>query len=392
MGRGRRQHRGGAWRGRGATWRALITLAGLTVTTGWMVSTAIGLYSAPRPVDAPATRAPVVSAPVRTPASAVAKDGQSGRADANAVLEATLAALRNEGGDAAFARLRAGGVDPGAGHMITHALGEAIRRAAPSVREAWTACADDFHRGCEHGVMEEELRRAGTAADPARPCREIAPTGGLERTVCVHGLGHGLHALHGRDAALARCDALPLEETTRCYDGVFMGELFTAMRSRDGSRSGDPLAACAALPDRYHGACYFEAPAMLIAVHGLPPAEAGARCRTLTGSARDACLDGFGRDARVVSGDDDARALQLCGAIGADLRGGCVAGMVRDLWDDPARAGRICERQPAEDRGGCESALGSVFALLHPSREAREGACATRGPVQAVACRKGAGL
>ena len=125
------------------------------------------------------------------------------------------------------------------GHMYAHGIGISALRAPEDVARVFASCTPGYQSGCYHGVIQSyflAVQRGGGAVTTETLDALCADyRGSADRTAlhfqCVHGLGHGLAILHGRDLprALTSCDLLSRpEEREHCYGGAFMENIVAA--------------------------------------------------------------------------------------------------------------------------------------------------------------------
>jgi len=138
------------------------------------------------------------------------------------------------------------------GHMLSHHVGIAGYRGADRVGEAFAECTPAFQSGCYHGIVQAYFADPAVASSPAgidgsrlnALCAEHRGPDGDQWLLfqCLHGMGHGLVALHGNHLprALQGCDLLPdLWEREGCYGGAFMENVVSATMPHHAPRADD---------------------------------------------------------------------------------------------------------------------------------------------------------
>jgi hypothetical protein len=138
------------------------------------------------------------------------------------------------------------------GHMLAHHIGIAGYRGAERVGEAFAECTPAFQSGCYHGIVQAyfadpALTSSPDGLDGARLnalCAEHRGPGGDQWLLfqCLHGMGHGLVALHENHLprALQGCDLLAdLWEREGCYGGAFMENVVSATMPHHAPRADD---------------------------------------------------------------------------------------------------------------------------------------------------------
>jgi hypothetical protein len=121
------------------------------------------------------------------------------------------------------------------GHMLAHHVGIAAYRGADRIGEVFAECTPAFQSGCYHGVVQAYFADPAVTRSPGGVdaaslnalCAEHRGPGGDQWLLfqCLHGMGHGLVALHDDHLprALRSCDLLHDEwEREGCYGGAFM--------------------------------------------------------------------------------------------------------------------------------------------------------------------------
>lgn len=115
-------------------------------------------------------------------------------------------------------------------HALAHGLGIAAYRSPETLAATFAACPPTQMSGCYHGVVQGyflSLARQGKAPGTAELDALCEPHRASPFLFfqCVHGMGHGLMAVHGNHVprSLEACD-LASDSYVRenCYGGVFM--------------------------------------------------------------------------------------------------------------------------------------------------------------------------
>jgi hypothetical protein len=141
------------------------------------------------------------------------------------------------------------------GHVFAHHIGIVAYEAPDRVGAAFAECTPGFQSGCYHGVIQAyfaDLQASGADSSVDAPqlnrlCRDHRGNGGDRWLLfqCVHGIGHGLVALHDHHlpGALAGCDLLEdAWEREGCYGGAFMENIVSATMPHHAPRPDHPAA------------------------------------------------------------------------------------------------------------------------------------------------------
>jgi len=127
------------------------------------------------------------------------------------------------------------------GHMLAHHVGIAAYSGADRVGEVFAECTPAYQSGCYHGVVQAYFADPAVTGAPGGVgaarlnalCAEHRGAAGDQWLLfqCLHGMGHGLVALHDNHLprALRSCDLLDDEwEREGCYGGAFMENVVSA--------------------------------------------------------------------------------------------------------------------------------------------------------------------
>lgn len=216
-------------------------------------------------------------------------------------------------------------------HLLGHDVGDILydQEGIDGIRH----CTDDFRNACSHQIVINALVENGPSAfsDIAAACRSVKG-GKNSYSMCFHGLGHGVLAYNGYefDRAITMCGQTGSEggtEELECMGGVSM-EMVAGVHDPEVWKGQakkyldpkDPLAPCntSAVPQRGKRMCYvYVTPRLFEAagerMNGIPSEsameKAMAFCRVLSGSDRQACYGGFGKDFAPMSNGRDIRAM-----------------------------------------------------------------------------------
>jgi hypothetical protein len=326
------------------------------------------------------------------------------------------------------------------GHVYAHAIGIAAYRAPDSAAETFAACTPEYQSGCYHGVIQAYF------ADPSVGARGLdaealnalcAPYREPERQwlqfQCVHGMGHGLMAVHDNHLlrALDACDLLEtFGEREGCYGGAFMENIVAATQPHHGAShhaadhaqtpaaddahgdhhahhtaggepfppldDDDPLYPCTVVRGEHRVQCYLMQTSAILFRNGGDFAAAAEACAGAPEPMRGYCFVSLGRDAASWSDQRHAAALEMCGHATGRYRDACIAGLVKNLVDrtaDSADGLAFCRDVPdAAGKTACYRAVGEQVAILETGTAAREARCADAEAEYAAACRTGAGV
>lgn len=192
-------------------------------------------------------------------------------------------------------------------HELAHFVGMELY-----VREGESGvaiCDEAYNWGCYHGFFGQALSKEGnkflTKAESA--CR-AGGTRGVDFGGCVHGVGHGVMALHGYTPenlpkALADCDLMTAETAKGCYNGVFMEyntRIMQFLKEGEGAQrilvSENPYEPCLDLEERYQYDCFHEQPNWWSPLMQHDFSKMGYLCGAIPGiTLEEACYRGIGR-------------------------------------------------------------------------------------------------
>jgi hypothetical protein len=349
------------------------------------------------------------------------------------------------------------------GHVLAHHVGIAAYRTPDEVGSVFAECTPIFQSGCYHGVIQAYFADAQATTSPEgigaerlnRLCQNYRGNAGNRWLLfqCVHGIGHGLVALHDNHLprALAGCDMLVDEwEREGCYGGAFMENVVSATmphhaprpdqnaRGHTGAHAhaehhahhdhqgahshaghghehhahdagsvptteafkaldpADPHYPCSALDERYLYSCYtMQTSAVLFWAGG--DVTAGIRlCDGAPERVRQTCYVSLGRDINSYTQQNHPQAIARCMEVTETFQPYCVIGVAKNLIDitaDPADGLAFCRALAAgQNRARCFQAVGEQIAVLEASPERRAALCQGLEGDDARACRFGAGV
>ena len=271
-------------------------------------------------------------------------------------------------------------------HLLGHIVGDILYKQKGA--EGIKYCTRDFRNACSHTIVIGTLLEKGPESfkEIAELCRQ-APGGRGAYTMCFHGLGHGVLAYNDYElpAAIKMCEtgAGSGRESTECVGGAIM-EMVAGVhdvnlwkeKSKKYFKASDPLYPCSAnfMADRFKGICYtYITPHLFEAAGGdighPKPADfekAFKFCEPLSGSSRDACFGGIGKEFPTLAQNRDIRAidqlsdekfslvLSWCNlASPQDGKDSCVTSALRSIFwggeNDPLASARFCN--VAETKG-----------------------------------------
>jgi hypothetical protein len=343
------------------------------------------------------------------------------------------------------------------GHVLAHHIGIAAYRGADRVGEVFGQCRPSFQSGCHHGVIQAYFADvqvgAGARLDAERLNRLCQPYRGAKGDQwllfqCLHGMGHGLVALHDNHLprALAGCDLLEEPwEREGCYGGAFMENIVGATMPHHAPRAespahgghgghdadghthhghhpdqpadhagepphhahagaapfprldrADPHYPCSVLEERYQYGCYsMQTSAVLFWSEG-DIAPAIRLCEEAPEWVRRICYVSLGRDINAWSHQDHALAAERCLRVPADFQPNCLIGVAKNLIDitaDPDDGVAFCRGlAPGWNRERCFQAVGEQVAVLEASAERRAEFCGRFDGEDARGCRFGAAV
>jgi hypothetical protein len=257
------------------------------------------------------------------------------------------------------------------GHVLAHHIGIAAFRSPEQVGEVFASCRPSFQSGCYHGVIQAYFAavqaspaQTGFGAEPLnRLCEDYRGPDGNRWLLfqCVHGIGHGLVALHDNHLprALEGCDLLrDAWEQEGCYGGAFMENIVSATMPHHAPRPGQPGGGDHAAHAAGHDHRHTEAHAHHAAPgHAARPAEhrhaAGGHAHAGHGGAHAT---------QAFKQLDPADPHHPCSALGDRYLNACYAMQTSAVlfWSggEIAPGIRLCEEAPEHVRQTCYVSLG----------------------------------
>ncbi len=300
-------------------------------------------------------------------------------------------------------------------HLLAHGVGDVLYDQQGI--DGILSCTDDFRNACSHQIVINALVERGPSAFPliADTCK-LAPGGGNAYTMCYHGLGHGVLAYNGYDLskAMDMCNLSGKkagEEAVECMGGAAMemmaGVHDVAMWKSESVKyfdENDPLAPCnrKSVPQEAKRICYIYLTPHLFKAGGAQPGKsptdaqltkAMSFCEVLSGSDRNACFGGFGKEYAPMSNNKDIRTMDSVSEEGfkkilrwcslTDQKDGvntCIVEGMRSLYwagaVDPKIPARFCTL--ADQRGygkSCIETFVGIVGYYIKDRDYRVGVC-----------------
>ncbi|MBY0111042.1 hypothetical protein K2Y00_03535 [Patescibacteria group bacterium] len=286
-------------------------------------------------------------------------------------------------------------------HLLGHVVGDMLYEQQGI--QGIHSCTQEFRNACSHSVVIGMLTEygEGSLSDIAATCME-APGGKGAYTMCFHGLGHGVLAFNGYDfeKAVGMCErtgtpAYNNREAHECIGGMMM-EMIAGVHDREVwqtqvaqyFKKNDPLYPCNAdfVPDEARYTCYsYLTPYLFgqasIDLDAPDPAlysTAFSYCEPLSGSSREACYGGFGKEFIVLANDRDIRTVgalsteqlqkvhEWCESAGvADGEVFCKSSALASLFwggeSDPEVSFAFCALSEQSTQESCYRELGSAI-------------------------------
>ncbi len=290
------------------------------------------------------------------------------------------ALIKKEGVGAAIADLKSRYGDPmvrSQCHQLAHVIGREAKYLYPAVAEAFRHGDGFCWSGYYHGVMEAIVADAPPSELPRLLDSFCVEIPGKERFSfdyynCVHGLGHGIMAIHQNElpASLAFCDNLSGGwERDSCWSGAFMENIIADEVSHTAKYlSSDPHYPCNAVDARYRDTCYRMQTSRMLTIVGGDFQKVFGLCREVEEVFRSTCYQSLGRDASGKQISDIAKTRAVC-LLGQDERekSNCIVGAVKDFisyYHSNREARELCETLPAELQSICISTAEDYYRLL----------------------------
>ncbi|HLG91034.1 MAG TPA: hypothetical protein VI336_02650 [Candidatus Saccharimonadales bacterium] len=255
-------------------------------------------------------------------------------------------------------------------HQLAHVIGRTAGKKFKDVSTAYTKGDDWCASGYYHGVMQAVADEIGAASitkkidEICKPLEKLAIYG-LKHYNCVHGLGHGVMAIHNNELfkSLEVCRILSGEwQQDSCYSGVFMENVIAEIdpdHHTEYLKADDPLYPCTAVDEEYRRVCYFVQTDHALIVEkadfkkvfdlclGLEKAEYSVSCYQSLGRnsssyarynpeiTKDTCLLGASTKAQencfIGATNDfvwyfhgDSQVTEMCGLLSGSLRDACT--------------------------------------------------------------------
>ncbi|HEX6070072.1 MAG TPA: hypothetical protein VFZ18_09610 [Longimicrobiaceae bacterium] len=298
------------------------------------------------------------------------------------------------------------------GHMYAHAIGLAASPSPQQVGETFRDCRPSFQSGCYHGVIQSYFTAVSTHGQQVDGqavnalCADYR-TDGSDRWLlfqCVHGMGHGLTALHEHHlpSALQGCDLLADPwEREGCYGGVFMESIVQATVPHhavgrphaEGHAAAAAPSAAGADPHAAHG----QPAAAEQAMHdhaaqpgaGAADAHAGHGAHAPAGATPAAAMNHA-----PFPPLDRSQPLYPCSVLEARYLVACYQMQTSAILfyngGDVEATAKACDDAPELYRGACYLSLGrDVSALTNQDHQAARTACGTGDPRFQVWCHIG---
>jgi hypothetical protein len=180
--------------------------------------------------------------------------------------------------------------------------------------------------------------------------------------------------------ALGTCSRLATHwDQQSCVGGVFMENFsnFSTVRSR-WLRSDDLLYPCNRVARRYKWYCYDQVTSRILRKVDWDWHRTARICRTAERDWVGVCFQSFGRDVSSFVRNDGRRGVKMCRIAGRNMSD-CVYAMARDIVNQDggryARVVRFCNVAPSGLRPRCYRGIGTVVAVLQPTRAGRDATC-----------------
>lgn len=332
----------------------------------------------------------------------------SGPAHSMAVLEEMLRRQPRLGADA---------------HGLAHAIGIRAYDSPATLSQVFASCPPTHLSGCYHGVMQAYFLGLRESTAPASKslldslCADHRAVSDALYFQCVHGVGHGLMALHDNylPAALASCDLLSApSDVESCHAGSFMENLIVATHphhsalahasdlrggprapgAQDAGEHGQHTAhetrgaksswtaldpkdeqyPCSVLEPRYQSGCYNMQSSVMLFHNRGHVARTAAACERAPEAFLIPCLRSLGRDVFALAGGDYAKGAGKCGELEGPRELHCVYGFAQTVVNVRASAEdgmRFCDEVTGgQEKGACYFAVaGMMQAFAMPPAE-----------------------
>jgi len=261
-------------------------------------------------------------------------------------------------------------------HPLTHVIGNEAAGYYANVSEAF-ASGDSFcWSGYYHGTMEGVVGKIGRKNIASSMDGICAQVPGKEKYSfdyynCVHGLGHGIMAIHNDELfdSLKICDSLSgAWERQSCWSGVFMENVIVDNNNHFTKylKKTDPLYPCNVVEDQYKNTCYMMQTSYILKIVNSDFTKVFDWCRKVGVAYVNTCFQSLGRDASGNSVSDQEKTKAIC-LLGRDFteQSNCIIGAVKDFisyYHSDKEARGLCAILPESFYPSCNSTIITYYA------------------------------
>lgn len=291
-------------------------------------------------------------------------------------------------------------------HQSMHYLGWRAYQKEGSIAKAFMHASELCNSGMYHGITEEFLREHGLDENVGELIKNVCVEALSERpdlsegtkSLCYHGLGHGLMYITSvnMSASLNYCDLLGEREARSCYGGVFMENI---INENSGQKKEDlkNMSHCTGLTPSQKTACYFNQGLSYLDFTDGNVEESMKLCTQIEGENRRECFLGVGANfpSPGRSHEDSGIACLAVYKISPEAYRACVEGGLRAVSQldsgKPEGLIRFCTVARQDDKPFCFYEMGlNLKEWLTPSETIEHDKCGAIEDVQyRKACEEG---
>lgn len=278
-------------------------------------------------------------------------------------------------------------------HETMHYLGWRAYEVEGDISQAFLVSSELCDSGMYHGVVERYLRQEGLASDiPAfisnvceESLEEHPDSSEGTRSLCYHGLGHGLMYITASDlqGSLDLCDTLS-QNVGDCYGGVYMeyaaNKEVAPPEGASQKDLSDPTY-CQSLSEAQQSSCYGRQGINNLMVTLGDVDEAMRLCEQLPQKHHYNCFQGVGANTPSPgrSHQNAAEACQDALQVSPTAYQACITGAIGFVIQldrgEATGAVAFCEHSDPNERAFCYAHAGTVLKEWLREKERIEDAC-----------------
>ncbi len=266
-------------------------------------------------------------------------------------------------------------------HDIGHMVGEIFVEEGGNVREGLAQCPQSCGFGCQHGVLfsaiskdpqfEERISSVCIQEEDGPPQQDDA---------CIHGIGHAVSELVGRDIEKARlyCERFSDDHQKRtCFSGVLMEIVGFPTAGREHLATTESWEQfCQQFPQLYMDQCFIDAGANAYGIHR-DMAAAGSVCMSVPVDLRGDCVSSLGNIVYYTVDGSKVDYLGYCSLFPDAHRSHCYRGYIESdviSHPDAELSKELCLGLPERDRRDCLRMFGAKISYVY-GHQAKDDVC-----------------